>query len=110
MTVTRLISSTTVLAVLFVLVAHTTAAAQQATSAAQQAPGAADVTVPAGSSGVSSPSALPGPRLQPEWRSVEPAFAASSASSAAVAGTNTITISTLALVLVAIIVVLLIAN
>ena len=68
MKVTRLISSTAVLAVLFVLVAHTTAAAQQAH-------GAAGVTVPARSSGVSSPSTLPGPRLQPEWRSVQPAFA-----------------------------------
>lgn len=56
-------------------------------------------------------STLPGPRLQPEWRSVQPAFADSSASSsAAVAGSNTITISTLALVLVVIIVVLLIVK
>lgn len=53
---------------------------------------------------------LPGPRLQPEWRSVQPAFADSSASSAPVSGSNTITISTVALVLVVIIVVLLIVK
>jgi len=103
MKVTRLISQTMVLAALFVLVAHTTAAAQQA-------PGAAGVTVPARSSGVSSPSALPGPRLQPQWRSVQLAFADSSASSAPVSGTHTITVTTLVLVLVVIIAVLLIAK
>lgn len=54
---------------------------------------------------------LAGPRLQPEWRRVQPAFADSSASaSAAVADTHTITITTLVLVLVVIIAVLLIAN
>jgi hypothetical protein len=103
MKVTRLISSTTVLAVLFVLVAHTTAAAQQAH-------GVAGVTVPARSSGVSSPSTLPGPRLQPEWRSVQPAFADSSPSSPPVSSTQTITVTTLVLVLVVIILVLLIAK
>jgi hypothetical protein len=103
MKVTRLISSTTVLTVLFVLAAHTTAAAQQA-------PGAAGVTVPARSSGVSSPSTLPGPRLQPEWRSVQPAFTDSSASSAPVSGTHTLTVTTLVLVLVVIIAVLLIVK
>lgn len=104
MKVTRLIASTAVLAALFVLVAHTTAAAQQAH-------GAAGVTVPARSSGVSSPSALPGPRLQPEWRSVPPAFADNSASSAPVSsGTHTVTVTTLVLVLVIIIAVLLIVK
>lgn len=53
---------------------------------------------------------LPGPRLQPEWRSLQPAFADSSTSSAAVAGSNTITISTVVLVLVVIIVVLLVVK
>jgi len=103
MKVTRLIASTAVFAALFMLVAHTTAAAQQAH-------GAAGVTVPARSSGVSSPSALPGPRLQPEFRSVQPAFADSSASSAPVSSTQTITVTTLVLVLVVIILVLLIAK
>jgi len=103
MKVTRLISPTTVLAAVFVLVGHTTAAAQQA-------PGVAGVTGPARSSAVSSSSALPGPRLQPEWRSVQPAFADSSASSAPVSGTHTVTVTTLVLVLVVIILVLLIAK
>jgi hypothetical protein len=54
--------------------------------------------------------ALAGPRLQPEFRRVQPAFADSSASaSAAVAsGSHTITVTTLVLVLVVVIVVLLI--
>jgi hypothetical protein len=111
MKVTRLIASTAVLAALFVLVAHKPAAAQQAASAAQQTPAGAGVTVPATSSGVSSPSELPGPRLQPEWRSVQPAFTDRSASSAPVSGgTHTITVTTLVLVLVVIIAVLLIAK
>lgn len=53
---------------------------------------------------------LAGPRLQPEWQSVQPAFADSSASSAAVAGSHTITITTVVLVLAVIILVLLIAK
>jgi disulfide bond formation protein DsbB len=110
MKATRLIWSTALFAVLFVLVAHTTAAAQQAVAAAQQTPDPTRVTVPASSAGVSSPSALPGPRLQPEWQSLRPAFADSSASSAPVAGSNTITISTVVLVLAVIILVLLIVK
>lgn len=52
---------------------------------------------------------MPGPRLRPAWRSVEPRFADSSATgSAAAAGTHTVTITTLVLVLVVIIAVLLI--
>jgi len=105
MKVTRLISSTALLAALFVLVTHT-AAAQQAVSAAQQAPVATGVTVPASSASVSAPRALPGPRLSPEFRRAEPTLG----SSAAVAGSNTITISTLALVLAVIIIVLLVAK
>lgn len=110
MKATRLIWSTAWFAALFVLMAHTTAAAQQAVSAAQQTPDPTRVTVPASSAGVSSPSALPGPRLQPEWRSLPPAFADSSASSAPVSGSNTITISTVVLVLAVIILVLLIVK
>ena len=106
MKATRLTWSTALFAALFVLVAQTTAAAQQTASAAQQVPGAAGVTVPARA----LPRALPGPRLQPEWRSVQPAFADSSASSMAVAGSNTITVSTIVLVLAVVIVVLLIAK
>ena len=109
MKATRLIWSTAWLAALFVLMAHA-AAAQQAVSAAQQTPDPTRVTVPASSAGVSSPSALPGPRLQPEWQSLRPAFADSSASSAPVAGSNTITISTVVLVLAVIILVLLIVK
>lgn len=110
MKATRLIWSTARFAALFVLMAHTTVAAQQSVSAAQQAPDPARVTVPASSAGVSSPSALPGPRLQPEWRSVQPAFTDSSASSAPVSGTHTVTVTTLVLVLVVIIAVLLIVK
>ena len=76
--------------------------AQQASSPAPR--GAAAVPASSGRT------TLPGPRLQPEWRSVQPAFADSSASAAPVSGSNTITISTVALVLVVIIVVLLIVK
>jgi hypothetical protein len=104
MKVTRLISSTALLAALFVLVTHT-AAAQQPVFTAQQAPVPTGVTVPASSASVSSPSALPGPRLSPEFHRAEPTLG----SSAAVAGSNTITISTLVLVLAVILIVLLVA-
>ncbi len=112
MKVTPLISSTALLAGLFVLVTHT-AAAQQPVSAAQQAPDPARVTAPASSSGVSSSSALAGPRLPPEFQRAEPTLArntTSEASSLAVAGSHTIVISTLVLVLAVIIVVLLVAK
>jgi hypothetical protein len=99
MKVTRLISCTALLAALFVLVAHTTAA-QQAVSA--------------GSANVSSSSALPGPRLSPEFQRAEPTLARSTTyagSSLAVAsGQHTIVISTLVLVLAVIIIVLLVAK
>lgn len=70
-------------------------AAQQAETATSQA--AASATPP-------------GPRLRPEWRSVEPGVADSSAAGSvtAVAAPNTVTITTLTLVLVAIIVILLV--
>jgi hypothetical protein len=57
------------------------------------------------------PAALPGPRLRPEWRQVEPSFADSTVTApmtATAAASHTITFSTLTLVLVIIIVVLLI--
>ena len=76
--------------------------AQQASSPAPRGAAAAPAS--------SGRTTLPGPRLQPEWRSLQPAFADSSASSAPVSGSNTITISTVALVLVVIIVVLLIVK
>jgi len=71
------------------------------------APPAAAAAAPASSGGPT----LPGPRLQPEWRSVQPAFADRSASATPVSGgTHTITVTTLVLVLVVIIAVLLIAK
>jgi hypothetical protein len=114
MKVTRRISSTALLVALFVLVAHARAAAQQAASAAPQAPAVSGATVPASSVSVSSPSALPGPRLSPEFQRAEPTLARSTTfegSSLAVAsGQHTIVISTLALVLAVIIIVLLVAK
>ena len=107
MKVTRWISSTALLAALFVLAAPTT-------SAAQQAPDPARVAVPASSAGASSPSTLPGPRLSAEFQRAEPPpmlarSATSGASSlAAAGGQTTIVVSTLVLVLAVIIIVLLI--
>ena len=90
-------------AVLCIATATPLVAQQTAGSASQ----AAVTAAPASSSG----STLPGPRLEPEWRSVEPAFADHSASAAPVSGgTHTITVTTLVLVLVVIIAVLLIAK
>jgi len=91
-----------VLAALFVLVAYTPAAAQQALGPSSHA-------APAPTSSGRTP--LAGPRLQPQWRSVQPAFTDSSASATPVSGgTHTITVTTLVLVLVVIIAVLLIAK
>jgi len=63
---------------------------------------------------VSSPTtALPGPRLQPEWRRFEPSVTDSSASGRASLmseGRHRIVISTLALILIVVIVVLLVAK
>ena len=63
---------------------------------------------------VSAPStALPGPRLQPEYRRYEPGVADSSTSRAALmpsGGSHTIVISTLALILIVVIVVLLVTK
>jgi hypothetical protein len=84
--------------------AATPLSAQQAAGPAPPARASAPQASPADS-------ALPGPRLRPEWRRVEPSFADSSATAplaaTAVAGTHTITITTLALVLIVIIIVLL---
>ena len=114
MKATRLIWSTALFAGLFVLMAQTTAAAQQAVSAAQQASDSARVTVPLSSAGVSSPSALPGPRLSPEFQRAEPTLARRTtwegSSLAAASGQHTIVISTLVLVLAVIIIVLLVAK
>ena len=58
-----------------------------------------------------APSAQGGPRLQPEFRRVQPAFADSSASaSPVVSDTHTIRMTTIVLVLVVVILVLLIAK
>jgi hypothetical protein len=60
----------------------------------------------------SAPTTLPGPRLQPEWRSVQPAFADSSSALAAPVsgGSHTITVTTVVLVLVIIIAILLLVK
>jgi len=84
-------------------------ASSTTTTAAQQALGPSSHAAPAPASSGHTP--LAGPRLQPQWRSVQPAFTDSSASTAAVSGgTHTITVTTLVLVLVVIIAVLLIAK
>ena len=61
----------------------------------------------------SAPSApLPGPRVQPEYRSFQPSVADSSASGRAssMGGRHTIALSTLSLVLIVVIIVLLVAR
>ena len=90
-----------IVAVLCVAVA-TPLVAQQASIPAPRSAAAASAS--------SGRTTLAGPRLQPQWRSVQPAFADSSASAAPVSGTQTITVTTLVLVLVVIILVLLIAK
>ena len=78
---------------------------------AQQVAGAASPTG-ASAAPASPAAALPGPRLRPKWRRVEPTFADSSVTAplaaSAAAASHTVTFSTLTLVLVIIIVVLLI--
>lgn len=94
------------MAAVLCVAAATPLLAQQASSPAPQA---SSIPAPAQASSATTP--LPGPRLEPEWRRVEPTFAANRASgSAATADTHTITVTTLVLVLVVIIAVLLIAN
>ncbi len=80
--------------------------------AAQEASGPAPQAGASAAQASSASTALPGPRLRPEWRRVEPSFADSSALGpvAASAGTHTITVTTLVLVLVVIIAVLLIVK
>jgi hypothetical protein len=61
----------------------------------------------------SAPSApLPGPRVQPEYKSFQPSIADSSAAgrSSSMEGRHTIVLSTLSLILIVIIIVLLISN
>ena len=93
------------LAVALYVVAAAPLAAQQAAGPVSPAGATAAQARPA-------PAVLPGPRIRPEWRRVEPTFADSSVTApmaaSAAASSHTITISTLTLVLVIIIVVLLI--
>jgi hypothetical protein len=95
------------MAAVLCVAAVTPLVAQQASSPAPQA-GARAVQA----SSASTPSTLPGPRLAPEWRRVEPSFADNSAaaSAAAASDSHTITVTTLVLVLIVIIAVLLIAK
>lgn len=80
----------------------------KAQQTASQAPVAGAATAQA-----SAPSApLPGPRVQPEYRSFQPSIADSSATGRAssMEGRHTIVLSTLSLILIVIIIVLLISN
>jgi len=84
------------------LAVATPVVAQQASTPAPQ--GAAAQTS-------SAPATLPGPRLQPEFRRVQPAFSDSTtAASPVVSDTHTIRMSTIVLILVVVILVLLIAR
>lgn len=85
------------------LAAATPLGAQQVAAPAPPAAATAAPVSPASTT-------LPGPRVRPEWRRVEPSFADSSAaaSTTAVAGSHTVTVTTLVLVLAVIILVLLI--
>src|SRR5690348_12440263 len=78
--------------------------------AAQQVSGPAPQAGDGAAQARSASTALPGPRLRPEWRRVEPSFADSSAAGpmAAAAGSHPVTYTTLVLVLVIIIAVLVI--
>jgi hypothetical protein len=94
----------TLVAVLCVAVATPLVAQQASAPAPKVAASAAQAS--------SATTSLPGPRLAPEWRRVEPSFAdrSTSGSAAAAADSHTITVTTLVLVLVVIIAVLLIAK
>ncbi len=90
-------------ALLCVAAATPLAAQQDSVPAPQGGASAAQTT--------SASTALPGPRLRPEWRPVEPSFAGSTAgSTAASSGSHTLTVTTLVLVLIVIIAVLLIVK
>lgn len=81
--------------------------------AGQQAAGTAPAAVVSPTPASSPSTALPGPRVQPEWRSFEPSVTDSSASGRAShlsEGRHTIVVSTLALILIVVIVVLLVSN
>lgn len=78
----------------------------KAQQTASQAPVAGAATVQA-----SAPSApLPGPRVQPEYRSFQPSIADSSAArrASSMEGSHTLVVSTLSLILIVIIIVLLV--
>ena len=92
------------IAAVLCVAAATPLAAQQASDPVPPA------SAPAAQQASSASTALPGPRLQPEWQRVEPSFADRRASGpvAAAAGTHTITVTTLVLVLLVIIAVLVI--
>jgi len=96
-----------------VCIASVTARPLVGQQVADSAPQVADSVVPVSAPvapATSAGTALPGPRVRPDYARVEPAFAESNASSSAVAGSHTITITTLALVLLIIIIVLLVAD
>lgn len=81
-----------------------------AQQAAAPAPAPAASTAPVRASST----ALPGPRLQPEWRRFDPSVTDSSesarASNMSGGGSHTIVVSTLALILIVVIIVLLATN
>jgi hypothetical protein len=91
-------------------VAAATPLAAQAQQDSLAAPQAGASATQASSASISSSPSLPGPRLRPEWRRVEPVFPRGSTAGpmAASGGTTTITVTTLVLVLLIIIVVLLV--
>jgi hypothetical protein len=96
----------TVLVIALCAMALPPLAAQQASA---PAPAAGASVAPASSAST----ALPGPRVQPEWRRFEPSVTDTSASESASlmsGGSHTLVVSTLALVLIVIIVVLLVVK
>jgi hypothetical protein len=96
----------TLVAVLCVAAAAPLVAQQDSVPAPQAGASAAQA------SSASTSNSLPGPRLRPEWRPVEPSVAGSrtARSMAASGDSHTITVTTLVLVLVVIVAVLLIAR
>jgi hypothetical protein len=96
----------TLVAVLCVAAAAPLVAQQDSVPAPQAGTSAAQA------SSASTSTTLPGPRLRPEWRPVEPNFAFSrrAGSMAASGDSHTFTVTTLVLVLVVVIAVLLIVK
>lgn len=99
-------------AALCVAAATPLVAQQDSVPAPQASTSAAQASSATTSTTVSARTTLPGPRLRPEWRPVEPSFAGSrtARSMAASGDSHTITVTTLVLVLVVIIAVLLITR